>query len=134
MKDCIFCKIIKEQENAKIVYKDKYTIAFLPLELNTKAHLIIAPIKHYQNIFDIEANILCHIMQTAQVLAKHIQNKLNAKGINLLHASGKTAQQSVNHFHIHLMPRFKDDSLNMWPNVDIWQGDIEELYKIIKLT
>ena len=130
MQDCIFCKILTNKEPAKIVFKDKNTIAFLPLEMNTKGHLIVAPTKHYQDIFD----NLSSLIQTVQLLAKHLKNKLNAQGVNILHASGKAAQQSVFHFHIHLIPRFKNDSINTWPNLPKWKGDVNELLEIIKLS
>ena len=75
---------------------------------------VIIPKKHYENIYDIPENILQRIVVVAKNLAKAYVSALNAKGVNVLHASGKEAQQSVFHFHIHLVPRHPNDGLNLW--------------------
>lgn len=66
-------------------------------------------------------------------LSIHLKETIGATGINLLHASGEDAQQSVNHFHIHLLPRFKDDSINAWPKLnEINNNKKKELLEKIK--
>ena len=132
-KDCTFCQIVAESTRARIVYRDDNVIAFLPLELNAKGHIVVAPTEHYADLFDIPEDALSCLMQAVQFLAGHLKQKLNAHGVNMLHASGRAAQQSVPHFHIHLLPRFDNDGLDAWPTVPEWNGNLDELLTTIKV-
>ena len=131
--DCVFCKIITKKEPARIAYLDDDAIAFFPREMNVKGHLIIAPIQHCTDLFDIHTDVLSSLMSTVQFLADHCKRQLSADGINLLHASGEAAQQSVPHFHIHLLPRFKNDNLDAWPELPEWNSALDELLMKLKV-
>ena len=115
--DCIFCRVINKKISSWIIYEDENTICFLPKELEVYGHTIIAPKKPYKDIFDIPENDLYRLNVIAKKLATHYKERINAIGINILHASGESAQQSVFHFHIHLLPRFKDDEIDTWPRL-----------------
>jgi len=114
MQDCIFCKIIKKESPANIVFKDDVCFVFSPLDPITKGHVLIVPKVHSKNIFDIDANVLAQLITITQKVAHDIVDKNKATGVNLLHASGKDAQQSIFHFHFHLVPRYPDDGLDLW--------------------
>lgn len=131
--DCVFCKIISKKKPARIIYLDDDTIAFFPREMNVKGHLIVAPIQHCTNLFDIRTDTLSSLMKTVSFLAGHFKRQLSADGINLLHASGEAAQQSIFHFHIHLLPRFKNDHLDAWPELPVWNGALNELLMKLKV-
>lgn len=134
IKTCTFCKIIDGSETAQIVYKDENVIAFFPRTMNVKGHIIIAPVQHFINFFDIQEDVLYSLMDKIKFLSNHCQKRLGAEGINLLHASGESAQQSISHFHFHLLPRFKNDNLDAWPKLHVWDGDSEDLLKIMRVT
>lgn len=53
-------------------------------------------------------------MAVSKELSQKYQMEFDATGINILHASGKDAQQSVFHFHIHIVPRYPNDGLDLW--------------------
>ena len=131
--NCTFCKIINGFKKAHVVYQDDSTIAFFPRVMYTKGHLIIVPIDHYVDILQIREDILASMMEMIKFLSLHCKEVLGAEGINLLHASGESAQQSIPHFHIHLLPRFNNDMLDAWPNMPAWDGDSEELYNKLKV-
>ena len=114
MNTCIFCGIIAEKSPADIIYKDDDVLVFKPLNPIAKGHVLIVPKEHCENIFEIDPTILAKLTATAQKFARNAVEKLNATGINLLHASGKDAQQSVFHFHFHLVPRYLNDGLDLW--------------------
>ena len=132
MKNCIFCKIIKKQELARIVYEDKDVICFLPNKIEVFGHTLIVPKKHYTDLYDIPEELLCKINIIAKKLTLAYKKKINATGVNLMHASGKDGQQSVFHFHSHLLPRFKNDGLNTWPKLPKINIDADELLKKLK--
>lgn len=114
MEDCIFCKIIKKQAPAKIVFEDEFVLAFVPIDLVTKGHTLLIPKLHFENIFDVDEKVLIHLTKVMKELSKKLVKVNNATGINIVNASGKDAQQSVFHLHFHLIPRCPDDGLDMW--------------------
>ena len=83
---------------------------------------MIVPKVHYQDVFDIDEHILQKIASTAKMLAQTVKESLNATGVNLINASGKDAEQSVFHFHLHLVPRYEHDGLHM---NDWWQTKVQ---------
>jgi len=133
MKNCIFCKIIKKQEPARIIYEDKDVICFLPKTIEVYGHTLIVPKKHYESLYDIPEKLLSKIIRIAKKLALAYKKKIGATGINLLHASGKDAQQSVFHFHFHLFPRFKNDGLDTWPKLPKTKIDPDELFQKLRI-
>lgn len=114
---CIFCEIAKKKAPASIIYESETIICFLPKNMETYGHTIIAPKEHYFNIYDIPAETLSDLSVVAKNLSVHYRKTINATGINILHASGESGQQSVFHFHLHLFPRFDDDKIDAWPKL-----------------
>ena len=133
MNNCIFCQIVNKKAPAKIIYENENVICFLPLKVETYGHTLIVPKKHYVDLYDIPAEILCDLVKVIQKLTLEYKQKINATGMNLMHASGKDGQQSVFHFHFHLLPRFKDDGLNTWPNLAKIEVDKDELWKKLRM-
>jgi len=70
---------------------------------------LIVPKSHYQDVFDIDERILQKIILTAKNISHTMKESLGVSGVNLVNASGQDAEQSVFHFHLHLIPRYKDD-------------------------
>lgn len=113
MKDCIFCKIISNQAPAYKIYEDATTLAFLDKTPFTNGHTLVIPKKHYRDILDIPNVDLSGIILTAKRLAISYKTLLQADGFNVRQSSGKTAHQDVFHYHLHLVPRYKDDGLEL---------------------
>ena len=113
-KECGFCRIVTGEKESWTVYEDNLVKAFLDINPASEGHTLIISKKHYKNIYDIPENILKRIIVVTKKLAEAYIPALNVKGVNILHASGKEAQQSVFHFHIHLVPRHPNDELNLW--------------------
>src|SRR3989344_7693685 len=106
----------------------------LGIDINpiSRGHSLIIPKKHFKNIFDIDDKELKDIIITTKKISKLLKDKLNADGVNILHASGKSAQQSVFHFHLHLVPRYKNDRLDTWPKSNYQEKSLKEVYQKIK--
>jgi histidine triad (HIT) family protein len=114
MEDCIFCKIIKKESKADIIFEDESFLALKTIEPITKGHVLVIPKTHFKDIFDINSETVGPLMIFVKKIAMDIVKEYNATGINILHASGKDAQQSVFHFHVHVIPRYPDDGLDLW--------------------
>lgn len=112
--NCIFCKIANGEVEGNKIYEDDLVYATLDINPASKGHTLIIPKKHFENIYDIPEEELNRIILVAKKITLHYQKKLDIEDVNLLHASGKNAQQSVFHFHLHLVPRKEGDGLNLW--------------------
>ncbi len=134
MNDCVFCKIVRREEPAKIIYENEDVICFLPKTIQVYGHTLVVPKKHFQDLYDIPENLLCELIKIVQFLTKEYKTKIGAIGMNVLHASGKDGQQSVFHFHFHLFPRFKDDGLDTWPQLPKKDFDADEMWQKLKIT
>ena len=114
MENCIFCKIVKGESEVKKVHENESVLAFISKEQVSKGHTLVIPKEHFESIFDIPKKSLTEVMEISQELSQRYKTELNATGINILHASGKDAQQSVFHFHVHVVPRYPNDDLDLW--------------------
>ena len=111
--DCIFCKIAAGEIPSRKIYEDSYLIAIMDLNPTSKGHSLIIPKEHCTNIYDIDEDIAAKVMKTAKKLATKMTVALNCDGFNLLQNNGETAGQTMFHFHMHLIPRYKDADNNM---------------------
>jgi histidine triad (HIT) family protein len=134
MDNCIFCQIVAKKAAAKVIYENENVICFLPKAIEVYGHTLIVPKKHYADLYDIPSDALCELVKVAQILTLEYKQKINATGMNILHASGKDGQQSVFHFHFHLLPRFKDDGINTWPTLAKIEIDINKLWDKLRTT
>lgn len=114
MNDCIFCKIINKELPADVVYEDGNVLAIKTIVPVSEGHTLVIPKRHYENILDIDEQALGYVAQVSRELAPKLKDQHGATGINLLHAAGKDAQQSVFHFHLHIVPRYENDGLDLW--------------------
>ena len=114
MENCIFCKIIKKELPSTVIFEDDEFLAFSPKAQVSKGHTLLIPKKHQVNIFDMDKGLFERLAGVAHELSKELMEVNSATGINLLNANGKDAQQSVFHFHLHIVPRYENDGLDLW--------------------
>lgn len=134
MTSCVFCRIIAHEIPSWIVYENKEVIAILPKTMEIYGHTLIIPKTHYESIYDIPENILAEIMNITKKLTLHYQTSIWASGVNLLHASWRDAQQSVAHFHMHLLPRWENDGVDTRPKLPEIEVNKDELLKKIQIV
>ncbi len=130
---CIFCKIIKGEMPSYKIYEDEKTYAFLDISDDAIGHTLVIPKAHTENIMTIDSADLQAVMQTVKKISEHYVNDLGYTGVNLMNASGESAQQSVFHFHIHIIPRVEGDSLDTWPKMDKKNADFQAVYEKMKM-
>jgi histidine triad (HIT) family protein len=123
--DCIFCKIIAGELPAQIVDQDERTIAFMDINPATRGHALVVPRRHSRDLLEIDDDDLAATAVAARRLARRVHDRLDADGVNLLNSRGQAAWQTVFHFHMHVIPRYKDDPLRLpWTPAP---GDQEEI-------
>ncbi len=129
--DCIFCKIAKREIDSAKIWEDNDVFVFLDANPLTKGHCLIIPKNHFENIFDIESEILKKIIINAKNISEKIKIFLKTDGINLLQSNGSKAGQEVFHFHLHIIPRYENDGvIGNWGNIRPEKANIEELKKL----
>ena len=126
--DCIFCSIVAGDAPATIVDEDEHTIAFMDIHPWTRGHALVIPREHAKNLYEISDEDLAHTMRAAKRLAGRARDTLGADGVNLLNSSERAAWQTVFHFHVHVIPRYQDDPLEL--PVQPQQGDMDEIKQI----
>jgi len=133
MENCIFCKIIKGEIPCSKVYETDKTIAFLDISPVNKGHTLVVPKKHAVNILDIESNDLNAVSDVVRKLAPAIKKAMNADGLTITSNNGQAAGQVIMHSHIHIIPRFKEDGLKLWPQGEYKEGERQETAKKITI-
>jgi histidine triad (HIT) family protein len=111
--DCIFCKIVAGELPATIVAEDERTIAFMDINPATRGHALVVPRAHARDLLSVDAEDLEACALTAQRLAGIAKQTFDADGITLIQSTGAAAWQTVFHFHIHVIPRYADDPLQL---------------------
>ncbi|MBS3067756.1 HIT family protein [Candidatus Micrarchaeota archaeon] len=132
MTDCIFCKIIKSEIPSSKVYEDEHTLAFLDINPVTKGHTLVIPKQHCTDIFDMKEEDAKAVMATAKKVASAVFHGLNASGVNLLNSNKKAAGQEVFHYHMHIIPRYENDGVRMFPHEKYKETDFKMTAERIK--
>lgn len=109
--NCIFCRIVSGEIPSTKVYEDDRTLAFMDINPGNPGHTLVIPKQHYRNIFDIDAETAGRVMEVGTQIANAIKKALNPDGLNIFQSNEPAAFQDVFHFHLHLIPRWKDDSI-----------------------
>lgn len=131
---CIFCEIIKGNIPCYKVYEDDVCLAFLDISQATIGHTLIVPKNHYQNVFELDENTASHLGKVVIKIAANLKEKLNLEALNILNNNGEKAGQTVNHFHIHLIPRYNNDDLTIIFNSnELNKEDFNNLLDKIKM-
>ncbi len=133
MNSCVICQLVSNELPAWVIYENENVICFFPLEVEAFGHTVVAPKSHYADLFSVPAEVLGCILAVVQKVASHYQTAIGANGVNLLHASGVAAGQSVPHLHFHLIPRFDNDGLDAWPKLPGTQQSKGELLEKLRL-
>ena len=106
MSECIFCQIVSGQIASSKVYEDEEVLAFLDITQVTKGHTLVIHKKHYRNMLEMDAEAASSLFARVPKIAKQLQEKLGASGVNIINNNEEAAGQTVFHTHVHLLPRF----------------------------
>lgn len=108
MSECIFCQIVSGQIPSSKVYEDEEVLAFLDITQVTTGHTLVIPKKHYRNVLEMDAEAASSLFARVPKIAKQLQEKLGASGVNIINNNEEAAGQTVFHTHVHLLPRFDE--------------------------
>jgi histidine triad (HIT) family protein len=101
---CPFCEIVSRKAEAKIVYQDEQITAFHDNRPITPVHILLVPNEHIESVNELQPEheiLLGRMIVTAGKLAKEMD--LEQRGYRLAINTGKDAQQTIFHLHLHLI-------------------------------
>ncbi|MBD3343032.1 MAG: HIT domain-containing protein [Candidatus Lokiarchaeota archaeon] len=132
--DCIFCQIIKMDIPSKVIDQGKDHLAFLDIFPINRGHTIVIPKEHYENLETIPEDLLSELYRQVKKIAKLIHKKLNVDGYNILQNNFEAAGQAIKHFHIHIIPRYRNDKrFNIKiPRNKAADEELQDILKILK--
>jgi len=111
--DCIFCKIVAGELPATRIDEDERTLAFMDINPWTRGHALVIPKAHSTDVGEIEAEDLAAVALMAQRVALRQKEALGADGVNLINSFGAAAWQTVFHTHVHVIPRYPGDGMQL---------------------
>jgi len=120
IKDCDFCAIARgEDRSVEIVCEADSWIAFFPKDPATPGHTLVIPRKHVTDLWKVEPPLGSELMDAVIRVGRAIDIALKPEGMNLITSSGKVAEQTVFHLHLHIVPRWRRDNFGkIWPIED----------------
>ena len=107
--DCIFCKIANGEIPSRKLYEDDNFVVIMDLSPASKGHSLIIPKEHYANIYEMPEELCAEAMKIAKNMAVKMTDALQADGFNIMQNNNEVAGQTVFHFHMHLIPRYKGE-------------------------
>ena len=134
---CIFCRLVNKEIPAAIVFEDDQTLAFMDLGQVNPGHVLVASKRHAATLLDLSADEAAAVMRTAHRVAQAISATFDPPGLTLLQANGKEGEQTVFHFHMHVVPRHAHDGIALtWPRKEppreVLQAHAQRLIQALK--
>lgn len=129
MENCIFCKIIKGEIPSMTIYEDDVVKVFLDINPTTNGDTLIVPKKHIENMLDLDDETLSHIHKISKEIYNVLKEKLNIDGLTLV--QNNFYGQEIKHYHVHLIPRYKNDDVKQLSNKEILK-EVKEVFNQIK--
>jgi len=108
---CIFCRIVRKQALASVVYEDGAVIAFLDIRPLNMGHTLVIPKAHFVDIIDTPEEQISQVHKVSKRIAAAVKKATGADGISIIQQNGKAAGQDVFHLHVHVVPRFDGQKL-----------------------
>ena len=131
--NCIFCKIARGEISCHKIYENKNFLAFLDINPVNKGHILVIPKEHCETILDCNERVLKGIVPVIKKVARKVREV--SDGFNICINNFEAAGQLIKHFHIHIIPRFKNDGLTIdkQRSLRYKKGEIEKFEKKLKI-
>ncbi len=132
MSDCIFCKIMSGEIPSYKVFEDDEFLVILDRFPSKLGHMLILPKQHVANVYEIDEELGARLFKLAIQYAKKLREVLGCDGVNILQNNGEVAGQTLFHFHVHVIPRYENDTIQMgWTPTDPPSEAFERILKLL---
>jgi len=133
--DCIFCKIAAGEIPSRTVYEDELFRVIMDIEPAEKGHCLIIPKNHFDDLFTLGEEEATKMMPLAKKIATKMKAALSCDGLNIVQNNGEAANQTVKHFHLHLIPRYNGDHNQeklIWNHAEVADAEMDEIFGKLK--
>lgn len=131
--NCIFCKLANGDIPTATLYEDDDFRVILDAGPAAKGHALIIPKEHYANLYELSDELAAKVLVLAKKMITKLTDILGCDGYNIVQNNGEAAGQTVFHFHLHMIPRYKDDGVGVtWKVGELKEEDKEELLSKMK--
>jgi histidine triad (HIT) family protein len=111
--NCIFCKVLAGEIPGEQIDSDERTLTVMDINPATRGHAVVISRTHAENLFELDDDDLLAVMVATRRVADRMRATLQPAGFNVLHNIGRAAWQSIFHFHVHVIPRYENDPLQL---------------------
>lgn len=116
MTDCVFCKIVAGTLPASVVYEDDAVVAFMDIGAVNPGHTLVVAKPHVENVFALDDALAARLFQATARIARAVRAAFAPPGMSVYQANGAPAGQTVMHLHVHVLPRWPGDGMDLvWP-------------------
>jgi histidine triad (HIT) family protein len=132
--DSVFSKIIRGELPSAKVYEDEFVYAFMDAGQVNPGHVLIATKKPFETLMDADEESAAAMMRAAVRIAKAVQQAFRPDGITVLQANKPAGWQTVPHLHLHVLPRYENDGVELtWPRKEPGLDRLREYAAKIRL-
>lgn len=107
--NCLFCKIANKEIPSEIIYEDGDTVGALDIQPRAPGHAMIIPKHHCENILDIPNEKIGAVFSAVRKITELLKEKLRPDGFTIGINHGRVSGQTIDHLHIHVIPRWASD-------------------------
>lgn len=125
--NCIFCKIAAGEIPAATLYEDEDFRVIMDVSPASKGHALILPKEHYANVYELTDELAAKVYVLAKKMVTKLKDIVECDGYNILQNNGVAAGQTVFHFHMHLIPRYENDEVNIGWAPGTLSDEVKEL-------
>ena len=127
--NCAFCKIVRKEIPADLVYEDEEFMGFLDIKPLTKGNALVIPKIHYRWVYDVPN--FGEYFEVAKKIGLAIRKAFGAEWISFV-----TLGLEVPHAHIRVIPRYKNDLHGPLVDIEKFENfsddEMEEIAEKIK--
>jgi histidine triad (HIT) family protein len=127
---CAFCKIVRRESPATIIYEDEVVLAFLDIHPQNDGHALVMPKKHYMTIYEVPDEEVARVYVVAKKIACAVKKSIGAGGISITQHNETGAGQDIFHVHVHVIPRYEGQRLHTIEEIP--EANRERLEEIAK--
>ena len=128
MSDCIFCKIVSGEFGSATIYENDEFKVILDRFPANEGHVLILVKEHVANIFEIDPDKAGRLFRLAAIIAREMKARLGFDHMNVMQNNGTVAGQTVFHFHLHMIPRYKGDEVGLgWKMGELTEEDKQDI-------
>jgi len=133
VENCIFCKIANGEIPSAVIHEDEDFRVILDLGPASKGHALVIPKEHYADLYELSDELASKALVTAKKVVCRMKEVLECDGYNIVQNNGMAAGQTVMHFHVHLIPRYRDDRIGLgWETGKLSDEERDEILEKLR--